>query len=422
MPQSRPDEKPALPRRWQCGGLALLLFGLGQNTLPAQAPLAVASDAFRASEDWLEKAGLSFLFDLEGYHFTQYSPGLLLRDGDFVTPRFSMFFERQLGRHFSVFVQARADQGFDPTGSGAQARLDEYFLRWTPLSDASLNLQFGKFSTVVGNYVQRHDSWNNPFINAPLPYENVTLIGDEDVPSSAKNFLSGKGWQRNTYSKTVWLPVIWGPAYTSGGMISGSFEHWDYAFELKNASISSRPAYWGIDDCNWRYPTGGARVGYRPNAAWNLGMSFSYGTYLNAEARDFLPAGRSLYDYNQITLAWDASYAWHRWQFWGEVFTSRFQVPNTGNADTLAYYLEAKYKFTPNLFGALRWNQQFFGGIDDGFGNREPWDMNAWRIDTALGYRFNRHVQVKTQYSFLQQAAPSLHPTHLLASQLTLKF
>jgi hypothetical protein len=46
--------------------------------------------------------------------------------------------------------------------------------------------------------------------------------------------------------------------------------------------------------------------------------------------------------------------------FWAEVFETRFEVPNVGNAD-LSYYLEAKYKITPQLFVALRWNQQLYG-------------------------------------------------------------
>ena len=36
-----------------------------------------------------------------------------------------------------------------------------------------LNVQAGKFATVVGNWIERYDSWNNPFITAPLPYENM---------------------------------------------------------------------------------------------------------------------------------------------------------------------------------------------------------------------------------------------------------
>ena len=62
--------------------------------------------------------------------------------------------------------------------TGAQVRLDEYALRVTPWDDGRFNLQVGKFSTVVGNWVQRHHSWENPFITAPLPYENLTAISD----------------------------------------------------------------------------------------------------------------------------------------------------------------------------------------------------------------------------------------------------
>jgi len=29
----------------------------------------------------------------------------------------------------------------------------------------------------------------------------------------------------------------------------------------------------------------------------------------------------------------------------------------------------------------------------------EPWDRDIWRVDTALGYRFDRHLQGKLQYS-----------------------
>jgi hypothetical protein len=41
-----------------------------------------------------------------------------------------------------------------------------------------------------------------------------------------------------------------------------------------------------------------------------------------------------------------------------------------GDADSVAYGVEAKYKFTPKFFGALRWNQQFFAAVPDGAGER----------------------------------------------------
>jgi hypothetical protein len=120
------------------------------------------------------------------------------------------------------------------------------------------------------------------------------------------------------------------------------------------------------------------RIGYRPGTAWNPGASFGYGTYLLPEALTAagFPPGKNLGDFNQLTLAQDVSYSWHHWQFWGELFLSRFEIPNVGDADTLAYYLEAKYKFNSMFFGALRWNQQFFGEVNNGADAQTPWDRD----------------------------------------------
>ena len=55
-----------------------------------------------------------------------------------------------------------------------------------------------------------------------------------------------------------------------------------------------------------------------------------------------------------------------------------------------------KYKFAPQFYGALRWNQQLFATIRDE-DEREPWGEDVWRIDAALGYRFTDYLQAKVQ-------------------------
>src|SRR5687767_11055441 len=137
------------------------------------------------------RAKLSGLFDLEGYYFDRLPPGLIFgKDEAFVNPRLSLFLDTRIGKHFYSSVQARIDRGFDPRVKKQDARFDEYFVRYTPFDDARLNFQAGKFATVVGNWIQRHDSWNNPFVTAPLPYENVFTISDQTTPPSAKAFLA----------------------------------------------------------------------------------------------------------------------------------------------------------------------------------------------------------------------------------------
>src|SRR5207249_2006681 len=133
---------------------------------------------------------LSGQLDLEGYYIDQRPPGLIVSDDPFFfNPRLALFLDAHLGNHFYGFVQARFDRGFDPgLKPDGDARFDEYLLRYIPFADPRLNLQVGKFATVIGNFVGRHHSWDNPFINMPLPYENITTVTDQSVPASRTDF------------------------------------------------------------------------------------------------------------------------------------------------------------------------------------------------------------------------------------------
>src|ERR671937_495822 len=125
------------------------------------------------------RARLSGTIDLEVYNFEQPAPGLIDSHSDnLFNPRLTLFLDAQIGSQIYFFTQARLDRGFDPSDEGAQVRLDEYALRITPWQDGRFTFQVGQFATVVGNWVPRHLSWDNPFINAPLVYESVTALED----------------------------------------------------------------------------------------------------------------------------------------------------------------------------------------------------------------------------------------------------
>jgi len=389
---------------------------------PAQPWLDRLDEAlFIQSSDGAFRADLSGLLDVEGYYIDQLPPGLLFSSrAHLIQPRASLFLDTRLGPHFYGFVQARFDRGFDPgVRPRGDYRFDEYFLRWTPWNDARLSLQAGKFATVFGSWVNRHDSWNNPLITPPLVYENVTAVGDQAAPASPAALLKRRG---TPDIKTAWLPVIWGPAYTTGALVFGQWSQFDYALELKNASISSRPTVWDGTQLGWEHPTVSGRLGRRPDAAWNLGASFSHGAYLIPAPGLVLPAGTGRGDFNQTTVGTDAGYAWRHWQLWAEAMASRFEVPNVGDADCVSYYLEAKYKINPRLFAAARWNQQFFAKVPDGAGGGQRWDNDIWRLDLALGCRLNRHWQGKLQYSLSRQQGRLQQGEQLVAAQVTVKF
>lgn len=377
------------------------------------------------------RARLRGTLDMEVYHVDGPAPGLIfIEDGFLWNPRLSLFLDAQYATHVYFFGQARVDRGFDPTEGDAEVRLDEYALRISPWQDGRVSLQVGKFATVVGNWVARHYSWDNPFVTAPLPYENLTAIWDSEAADSSATLL---GWAHvrtkagdfggDEFSdKHLRQPIIWGPSYASGMAVLGRIGKLDYAAEVKNASLSSRPETWDATETAWENPTFSSRIGFRPNEMWNFGVSGSSGTYLRPEAGSTVAAGYSLDDYRQMVIAQDVAFAWRHLQVWAEFYQARFEIPTVGDVDTFAYYLEAKYKITPQLFGALRWNQQVFGTVSDNRGREATWGRDIWRIDTGVGYRFTAHTQLKLQYSLQHEDSGPREYGHTLAAQLTVRF
>jgi hypothetical protein len=155
---------------------------------------------------------------------------------------------------------------------------------------------------------------------------------------------------------------------------------------------------------------------------WTFGLSASRGSYLRPSARTTLPAGYNRGDYRQTVVGQDIGFAWHYWQIWAELFETRYAIPNVGEVGTTAYYTEIRYKFTPQFFGAVRWNQQLFSSVPDGTGGRVRWGREIWRIDVAPGYRFTAHTQLKLQYSLEHEHGASRPLGHALAAQLTVRF
>lgn len=405
-------------------GTSLVLALLSGAVCDAAARSETRDDALGVkSDDGTFQSTLSGTLDLELYTFDEHMPGLLYSDSDvFLSPRLCLFLDAYAGRYLYGMVQARVDRGFDPGyAPDGEIRLDEYFLRLSPWEQDGLSMQAGKFATVCGNWTPRHDSWRNPFINAPLPYENMTIMSDLGIPAGPAAFLGRRDDPDDQYRER-WLPVIWGPAYASGGALFWKAGEIECAFEAKNAALSSRTEEWDPSRGNWESPTLGGRVGWHPNGAWDGGASFSHGPYLREESEAALPAGTGREDFQQTVAGLDLAYARRQWELWAELIGSRFEVPNVGDADTAAYYVETRYGLPARLYAALRWNQQFFADIPDGQSGETPWDQDMWRTDVALGGRYGRHLQGKLQYSFSHQEGPFQQGEQLLAAQVTVSF
>lgn len=375
------------------------------------------------------RARVRGLLDLEAWHTPDTRSDLRFTADDWlVNPRLSLFLDAQFGERTYLFAQTRVDRGFDPAEGSARLRLDELALRIAVAPEGALNLQAGKFATVFGAWSPRHHSWENPFVTAPLLFENVTAMWDRSVTTSVAHLLRRAHVEPLSDNagiaadKDRRLPVIWGPAYTSGVAAAGRVDQLEYAIEFKNAALSARPENWDLDDRPWGGATASGRIGYRPNASWNLGLSASEGTYVSRTAIPTVASGAGPSDHRQTVFGGDLAYAHRHLQLWAEAYVARFAIPSVGDVHTFGYYVEAKYKFAPQLFGAVRWNQQTFSRVTTADARRVPWGRDVWRIDFAITQRLSAHTQVKIQYSPQHESPAPQRLTHAFAAQLTTRF
>jgi hypothetical protein len=283
--------------------LALLLAGAARGqSLIEQLDNALTFAAFDGSC----RVHLSGLIDLEGYHLDMPAPDLIYTDHhNLFNPRLTLNLDAQLGSHVYGFVEARVDRGFDPSDAEGRMQLDEWALRVTPWEDGRFNVQAGKFATVVGNWASRDNSWQNPFIDAPLPYENLTGVWYADTPDGADELTSWGHVNHIDSAESVYsdkqkrVPIIWGPSYATGISVFGGLGKFDYALEVKNSALSSPPQAWQITEVGFDRPTYSGRLGWRPNEMWTFGVSASTGSFLLPAGESALAEGYGFNDYRE---------------------------------------------------------------------------------------------------------------------------
>ena len=118
----------------------------------------------------------------------------------------------------------------------------------------------------------------------------------------------------------------------------------------------------------------------------------------------------------------DIEFAWHYWQVWTEVFEVRYAIPKVGDVGSTTYITEVKYKFPPEFFGTIRWNQQLFTAVPNGTAGPVPWGREIWQIDVVPGYWFTAHTQLKLQYSLEHEHGADRDFDHIFAAQFTVRF
>ena len=369
--------------------------------------------------------------------FSTPPPGFIqTSNGQIFAPTLSGLFTLDISKHLEFVFLGLVNRGFDPTETSVQSQPAEYYTQLTPFDTPVLNFKGGKFQTAFGQWTNRHFSTQNSLINAPMMYGQMTSVTDGNAGAGiAPNTTSMVARKNVAPPVTKWIPIVWGPSYASGFQLNGTvgtLQQLDWAFEMKNASLSSRPQEWDLWNRGFNYPTFTGRAGYRPDAAWNIGVSGSSGSYISQAAYDRFSntskAGSSIGESRQNVVGTDISYAHGPLEFWSEFAWSQYEVPDAkagkavGNIGAYSYFIESKWKFMPQFWLSGRWNQQLYSNVTPAGGSETPWYNNLWRADACLGFKINRFTQFKVQYSYTEEAGNVDPGQNLFAVELVIQF
>ena len=261
----------------------------------------------------------------------------------------------ELGRRVVVYAAGTAETGNARAESGADWYTDMAGVRYTQSS--ALVIDVGKMPHLIGTFAPRRYSSRNPLIGIPDGYPVQYPLGVQ-----ASGALGRFDYR--------------------GGVVSLPIYHEGYTPEPTPAL---RPAF---------------GAGVTPAVGVRIGVSATWGPYLNRDLAPTLLAGRSWRAYSERIFAADAQLSRGYLELHGELARSSYEVPEgTAGIRTvrgLTYYGEAKYTLTPRVFVAGRFERNDYPYI-------QPMSDVAWIAnptnmydgEAGAGYRLTSRTLLK---------------------------
>jgi hypothetical protein len=321
----------------------------------------------------------------EGNRFTRH-------DGAFDPYRLRLFADGHVDEHVQVLGQVVLDDG-------AGLYVDGAYVIFTPWPERDLRLMAGKLPWAIGTWGPRTYSNKNPLIGTPLMYQYHTTLLWYDVPPNADALLATAGaGQLNVdyhgFPEGIGMPIIDDSYWDVGVTLAGSQRPFEYALGV----VAGAPGWGstGKDDNSGKSVLG--RIGLAPIPALRLGVSASYGPYLNRRVNASLPAGNDVDQYAQKLVMADLEFQIAHFELHAEGVQNTWETPTVGDLDVDAGYAELKVATSSGMFVAGRYDVERFGKIEDSTGAEHPWDFDVDRLEAGLGYRFTRDATAKLVY------------------------
>jgi class 3 adenylate cyclase len=387
--------------------VALALLAASSPLRAQQLPTLHDLGAGWTSADGAWQVTPSGRLDVEGFAPGDAPAWLIPTTHAFVAPRASLLVDVFAGPRVNALVELRADRGEAPADRPLQARIEQAWLRVSPVPGADLSLQAGKFVSPFGGWTQRHASLSaDPFIRPPLPYDYRTMICANFLPGSAAGFVTWK--DDPAFFRPMGAPPVWNAPYQVGVMAAGGWKGVGVRAAVMNSAPSSEPSEWNALGTGKHGPSYVAHVGVQVLPELSIGASYDRGGYLIDEPGGApLPAGTGIDHYFQELWGFEAAFARGPVEVRGELILDTWDVPNVAEYPRdVSWYGEAKVKLSPGLFAAARYSAIRFDHLDDGLGNDVLWDYPVDRVQLAAGYRLSRTTELRAEYMLNSTDAP----------------
>jgi hypothetical protein len=267
-------------------------------------------------------------------------------------------------------------EDFSMQGYGLKGNLLQATLNYSRVWDkGSLLVRAGEMTTAFGSFLLRYDDADNPLIDLPIEY----------------------GYY---YAPVSMLPVAGAGLDVTRGRLDGRIQ-------FANSSPANPRSPFATDQYgNW---AGGA--GYTIRQGLRVGASAYRGPYLSRNYKFFFPGEINPNLLTAHALGADLDWIHHHTSVRAEAqkFVMPYSVIPTFRES--AGYVEFVQVLSPRWYLAAR------GGFSDSNASG-----NARNIETAAGFRPNRHQLVKISYEFEHYSAGPYPHANTLAMQLVTTF
>jgi hypothetical protein len=258
------------------------------------------------------------------------------------------------------------------------------------------NLEAGLIRHPFGTWGPRTYSDKNPLVGIPLGYSYHTalIVYLNSLQKSPAELLAYRGRGGNpapAFGVSSGLPLVYDNCWNTGLLIFGGGGKWEYTAGVLSGSLSNPTI-----ELKRSRPQVSAHAGFTPFMELTLGSSFAYGPYLTKANEKDLPFGSAANDYNQTVVGLDLNFERGKFIGHAEGMFNRWVHPYVSEPlKVYSAYVEGTYKFATQFFLAARYDRMEFSKISDPSGGRSVWDYPLYRIETGLGYRFDRSVTIK---------------------------